>query len=66
MPYCSPDLFSKTFNERTDVFSFGMLAYDFVFETFPVDFKKNELSILVSRYKIPNIVIRSNEEYVKL
>ena len=44
IPYCPPETIkkeSKSFNEKNDVFSFGVLMCEFLFDEFPFELKKN-------------------------
>jgi serine/threonine protein kinase len=37
MPYSAPETYSSdcTFNEKNDIFSFGVMAYEILFNKFP-------------------------------
>lgn len=44
IPYNPPELMkkeSKNFNEKNDIFSFGVLMSEFLFDEVPFEFKKN-------------------------
>lgn len=56
LPYAAPELVQKPFspdnlNDRTDIFSFGIMMGEMLFENFLVDFKKSNLSNLVQKYQ---------------
>ncbi|CAD8121989.1 unnamed protein product [Paramecium sonneborni] len=52
-------------DHKSDIFSFGILMYEFLFEQYPIDFKKSNLSNLQERYKNKTYQIRSNIDFVK-
>lgn len=57
LPYAPPESFSSnetTFNDRMDVFSFGMLMYELIFDTFPFEYSRSKLDILRKRYAEKN------------
>lgn len=71
LPYAAPELVHKPFNpdnlnERTDVFSFGMMMGEMLFENFLVDFKKSSLSSLVQKYQTNNYKSKLGELSVKV
>lgn len=56
LPYAAPELVQKPFkpdnlNERTDVFSFGMMMGEMLFDNFLIDFKKSNLANVVQKYQ---------------
>lgn len=56
LPFAPPELLQKPFicedlSERTDVFSFGILMGEFLFDQFLVDFKKSNLYSLQQKYQ---------------
>ena len=71
LPYASPELVRKPFriedlNTRTDVFSFGILMGEFLFERFLVDFKKSNLYSLQTKYKNSSYKTHFTKEEAKL
>ncbi|CAD8165340.1 unnamed protein product [Paramecium pentaurelia] len=52
-------------DHKSDIFSFGILMYEFLFEQYPIDFKKSNLSNLQERYKFKTYQIRSNIDFIK-
>ena len=68
MPFASPEIFSNpiNYNPRIDVFSFGVLMCEFLFDLYIVDFKRNNLAHLQKKYCEGNYKIKLLEENMKL
>eukprot|EP00331_Platyophrya_macrostoma_P031070 CAMPEP_0176438752 /NCGR_PEP_ID=MMETSP0127-20121128/19501_1 /TAXON_ID=938130 /ORGANISM="Platyophrya macrostoma, Strain WH" /LENGTH=430 /DNA_ID=CAMNT_0017822823 /DNA_START=439 /DNA_END=1732 /DNA_ORIENTATION=- len=67
MPFAAPELLTKPFDvlnlhDKTDVFSFGMIMGEMLFENFLVDFKKSNLSALCQKYREKNYQTRFSQE----
>ncbi|CAD8138489.1 unnamed protein product [Paramecium octaurelia] len=61
LPYAAPELYNS--NEITpafDLFSFGILMCNFVFEQFPFEYNPNDLKNLAERYKTKTYAIKRN------
>ncbi len=46
LPYTGPELENKQYTEKLDIFSFGMMMSEYIFEDLPIDFMKNNLENL--------------------
>eukprot|EP00331_Platyophrya_macrostoma_P011931 CAMPEP_0176410282 /NCGR_PEP_ID=MMETSP0127-20121128/2971_1 /TAXON_ID=938130 /ORGANISM="Platyophrya macrostoma, Strain WH" /LENGTH=259 /DNA_ID=CAMNT_0017789763 /DNA_START=422 /DNA_END=1198 /DNA_ORIENTATION=- len=63
LPYASPEIVSRRFkasklHERTDIFSFGMMMGELLFENFLINFKKSNLPYLNTKYQ--NLSYKTN------
>ncbi len=63
LPFASPEILQKPFNaenlkEKTDIFSFGMLMGEMLFENFVIDFKKSNLHLLSQKYQEKNYKVK--------
>lgn len=63
LPYAAPEVVAKQFktdrlHDRTDVFSFGMMMGEMLFDDFLVDFKKSNLSVLNKKYQTHSYVTK--------
>ncbi|CAD8190675.1 unnamed protein product [Paramecium octaurelia] len=75
LPFAAPESLSEESNNsqvnqpkidhKSDIFSFGILMYEFLFEQYPIDFKKSNLANLQERYKNKTYQIRSNIDFIK-
>lgn len=66
LPYAAPELDEKVYQEKLDIFSFGMMMSEYIFEELPVDYMKNNLEELARQYQERKYQIRLMEEYVKI
>ena len=71
LPYASPEILQKPFNvanleDKTDVFSFGMLMGEMLFENFLVDFKKSNLHGLSKRYQEKKFEIKFSKHAAQM
>jgi serine/threonine protein kinase len=67
MPYSPPEIFdtNRKLNQRSDIFSFGMIAYEFFFDVLPVDFRKHAIPNLVEEYKSRKFILKSNKKDIE-
>lgn len=64
MPYTAPEALKEDYHIKTDIFSFGILMYEYLFEQFPVNYKKYEIKLWEEKYKNNNFSLRLNESFV--
>jgi serine/threonine protein kinase len=67
MPYAPPEMFdtNRKFNQKSDIFSFGMIAYEFFFDVLPVDFRKHTIPNLVEAYQTKKVILKSNKKDIE-
>lgn len=68
LPFAPPEILAETinYNEKIDVFSFGVLMCDLIFDDYIVDFRRSHLNILQTKYIKGNYKVRLSEDIVKL
>lgn len=58
MPYTSPEAFKDSRSStRHDIFAFGMIIYEMIFDTYPLEYRRAKLKTLESHYKKQTIKI---------
>ena len=65
LPFAAPELDEKIYQDKLDIFSFGMMMSEYIFEELPIDYMKNNLEELQRQYRERKYQIKLNEDYVK-
>jgi tRNA A-37 threonylcarbamoyl transferase component Bud32 len=65
-PYCPPEVTPESivFNPKMDVFSFGVMMYEFLWDQMIVDYKKSNLGAINSKYQRGTYKIKFLEDNV--
>ncbi|CAK94444.1 unnamed protein product (macronuclear) [Paramecium tetraurelia] len=66
MPYCAPEMLNPNWKENFtpayDIFSFGVLLFELLFERHPIDFRYQNIKILEDKYQRQTYSVRVNIE----
>ena len=67
LPFAPPEIFFETipYSPRIDVFSFGVVVADLLFDEYLVDFRRSHLHVLQQKYTKGTYKVRLYEEIVK-
>ena len=71
LPFAAPELLIIPFdvlnlNDKTDVFSFGMIMGEMLFENFLLEFKKSNLPLLCQKYQEKKYQTKFSQESAQL
>ncbi|CAD8198958.1 unnamed protein product [Paramecium octaurelia] len=66
MPYCAPEMlnpnYKENFTQAYDIFSFGVLLFELLFERQPIDFRHQNIKLLEEKYQRQTYSVRVNLE----
>lgn len=67
LPFAPPEILSEkiNYNDQIDVFSFGVLMCDLIFDDYIVDFRRSHLNLLQTKYIKGNYKVRLLEDIIK-
>ncbi|CAD8183677.1 unnamed protein product [Paramecium pentaurelia] len=70
LPYCAPEMQrnpsdKSEFTSAYDIFSFGFLLFELLFDRQPIDFRRQNIRMLEEKYLRSNYTVRYNEKYEK-